>query len=206
MSPSARVRWLGNVYQEFEWSDLDFSGIHMLTVIHEPWFTSRRAWKFDPEAIKRALWNGLRGLNYWGMIEFAWFCNRSMAEYPGHPLIAPHFQGVVWDIDDRVLDTARRRFSGGLDGTHPLWCQRVTDLAGALSYAVKAPSYGYSAGRPRPGRTPVRWSRKLTLPLHYFFFSQLGELRFSDLTVAGGSGCEIFRALRAATRCRRGDH
>jgi hypothetical protein len=96
-------------------------------------------------AIARGLWAGLRGLNYIGMIEFAWFVDRSWRG--DELLIAPHFQGVVWDVSEPRLAAARRCFSGGLDGTVPLLCRRVDDLAGALSYAVKAPCYGYSAGR-----------------------------------------------------------
>jgi hypothetical protein len=106
------------------------------------------------------------------MIEFAWFADRSW--HDGERLIAPHFQGVVWDVSEPQLAAVRRCFSGGLDGTVPIWCRQVDNLAGALSYAIKAPCYGYSAGRPRPNRPPKRCSRWLSLALHYFFLTHLG--------------------------------
>jgi hypothetical protein len=56
------------------------------------------------------------------MIEFAWFADRGW--HDGERLIAPHFQGEVWEISEPRLAGARRRFSGGLDGTVPLWCRR----------------------------------------------------------------------------------
>ena len=132
------------------------------------------------------------------MIEFAWFADRSWRD--GERLIASHFQGVVWDVSEPRLPGARRRFSSGLDGTVPIWCRQVDNLAGALSYAVKAPCYGYSAGRPLPDRPPKRCSRRLSLALHYFFLTQLGGYSFPDLAVAGGRGVDVLRAARAATR------
>ena len=202
MNPAARVRWLQDVFTVFaesaDDSAVDFSDMRTLTVIDQRWFTTREQWDFDLDAIKRRLWAGLRGLNYFGMIEFAWFADRS---WQGNErLIAPHFQGVVWDISEPRLAAARRRFTGGLDGTVPLWCRQVDNLAGALSYAIKAPCYGYSAGRPLPDRPPKRRSRRLSLALHYFFLTQLGGYCFPDLAVAGGRGVDVLRAARAATR------
>jgi hypothetical protein len=198
MNPAARVLWLRNIFTAFEQSAVDLSDARTLTLIDQRWFTTREHWNFDLDAIKRRLWAGLRGLNYIGMIEFAWFVDRGWRG--DELLIAPHFQGVVWDVSEPRLAAARRRFSGGLDGTVPLWCRRVDDLAGALSYAVKAPCYGYSAGRPRPDRPPKRCSRRLTLAMHYFFFTRLGDYSFPALAVAGGRGVDVLRAARAATR------
>ena len=207
MNPAARVRWLQDVFTVFDDaaddSAIDLSDMRTLTVIDQRWFTTRKDWDFDLDAIKRRLWAGLRGLNYFGMIEFAWFADRGW--HDGERLIAPHFQGVVWDISEPRLAGARRRFSGGLDGTVPIWCRQVDNLAGALSYAVKAPCYGYSAGRPLPDQPPKRRSRRLSLALHYFFLTQLGLTQlggysFPDLTVAGGHGADVLRAARAATR------
>jgi hypothetical protein len=197
MNPAARVLWLQDIFTAFDAAAVDLSAARTLTVIDRRWFTTRKRWDFDVAAIKRVLWAGLRGLNYFGMLEFAWFADRT---WDGERLIAPHFQGVVWDITEPVLTGARRRFSDGLDGTYPLWCRQVDDLAGALSYAIKAPCYGYSAGRPRPDQRPLRRSRRLSLAQHYFFFVQLGGYRFPDLAVAGGRGVEVLRAARAAAR------
>ncbi|MCK5778778.1 MAG: hypothetical protein KAH11_08305 [Rhodospirillales bacterium] len=196
MHPGAATKWLLRLEDAFYDVVENPEDAGTVTAVHAPWNTNVKECSIDVDGIRRRIWQGLRGFNYIGLIEFAVFDN--VREGNGK-LLAPHFQGILWNVEITKDDASRayRTFDGGMDGTHGLWVEKLTNFFGALSYAVKLPAYGYRRIQCRDGSF-AHDTCKLYLSTHYRLFEHLRHLSLPQLTVAGGEGAAVLRAAKKA--------
>lgn len=165
---------------------LRLKDMHMFTVIEGKHETNNKDFQLDLEKIKRKYRLGLKGYNYIGMIELAYFKN---AEHDGGELIAPHFQGIMWgELTRKDKKALNKKFSGGRNQATGFYSRKVYNLAGAVSYMHKLPVYGYKLKKKGSYAHTAEYLKNARL---YFLYKQLKDLKFADMFVSGGEGVAL---------------
>jgi len=170
--------------------------------------------------IKERLRYGLRGLNYFAVVEPALYVNWRIGHHHGtaKQCISWHVHALVWGISKEKLQKRlrmlkRRGWYQKLErGLKPTSVKPVKPgrLPIAMAYIVKSPAFAYRVSvtglkNERPGtvqpryrqsKAPLRHGERLTL---YF---AMRDLYLDDLALAGGQGRPMLAAAKRLARPR----
>ncbi|RTL76105.1 MAG: hypothetical protein EKK36_05320 [Bradyrhizobiaceae bacterium] len=173
----------------------------------------------DLQSIKRKLVTELRGLNFIGMLEPAFYLNLQSGVNVQHPrCIYWHLHALVWDISYQqlrqiVTQLNRSGLYGSIaDGLDPVDVVRVRQmtLPAVVAYLLKPPVNGYRISKCDRTRNGVVVTDSDGVVLEWFRQSKaelrMGELvqlfyatrnvTLDQLLTSGGGGTEIARRIR----------
>lgn len=175
---------------------LDMSPM-MITLIDYRWDTSTAIARIMLLNIRRKVMRLLKGLDYFVNIEFAVHCD---IKRDGGYLITPHIHGIVWGRDiERRIAPIRGLFRGGMDNATGVNLQAAYDVAGAVTYMVKAPMCGYGRFERNNGKVE-RPIEQFSGPLRFRVFQLFRRFTFPDMAIAGGLGVTVLRDALQATK------
>ena len=161
--------------------------------------------------VDRMFW----GLNYFGVIEAAWYGNYDELSGFPRPHISWHCHAIVWGADREKLRAIKEEINQAEWGF--VWAQKPghymkisrSNLCSRLRYLLKAPMTEYrlikrkdQSGRgvakaPSHGRTKKRYMRPGAAVQLMMI---IGERPIDDFIIAGGEGAEMRERVLAKTR------
>jgi len=173
----------------------------------------------DLKSIKRKLVTGVRGMNFIGMLEPAFYLNLQSGVNIQHPrCIYWHLHALVWGVSYKQLREIVAELNGlGLyasiaDGLDPVDVARVrqTTLPAVVAYLLKPPVNGYRISKCDRTRNGVVVTDRDGVVLEWFRQSKaelrMGELiqlfhatrdvTLDQLLTSGGEGTVIARRIR----------
>jgi len=214
--PQARVLWAERLIYEFIAAEVK-GPIFTFTLILD-WFSGSTKLPNGLEAAKLLTMKSLvelvfknSGYSVLGHSEEAIFPKRENGDgYDCHA----HAQFLVWGKGKKSLGKLLEPIFPALqDGTYGYYGEEITRTpTHALSYATKAPAYGYSAW-PKASGGNRHSSAKLPSKGHFQFLHIAQRIVWPDLCIAVGDGVKIkdralktFKAKFPASTCRSADN
>lgn len=223
----ARITWGTLLIRElFEFfkikdSDNDPEGrVFFVTLADRSLITSAQPQKIDLEQFKRKLAARIRGLNYIGMIEPAYYYNAFDATgQKTPPSVSWHGHFLVWGISRRRLSRTIKKLNVKLAAVMPEfaaahWKQAESGKFGQkICYLAKSPRKEYSVGRytklKENGEPHYRHNSRAIRPgTRVKLFHLLRHMYLDRLSMAGGRGVQILQQIKSAAlrgyHCRYG--
>jgi hypothetical protein len=223
----ARIKWGTLLIRElFEFfkikdSDGDPEGrVFFVTLADRSLITSVQPQKIGLEQFKRKLAGRMRGLNYIGMIEPAYYYNAFDATgQKTSSLVSWHGHFLVWGISRRRLSRTIKKLNGKLTAVMPEfaaahWKQvEIGKFGQKICYLAKSPRKEYSVGKyrdPKKNGEPhyKHNSREIRPGTRVKLFHLLRHMYLDQLSMAGGRGVQILQRIKSAAlwgyRCRHG--
>ena len=218
---SARIKW-GRIFirEVFDFFAIPHNDIYpsepvfLVTLSDKSLVTSAEPQKMDLQRMKRKLAGRLRGFNYLGMIEPAYYNSiydddgdiaRAVASWHGHFL--------VWGIEQEVLAKHVKNLNGKFEAVMLNFAAahqkqiEYGQFGYTLWYIVKSPCKEYSVGRrSKPGEETGKSNfkhnkRDIRLGARVKMFHLMKPLYLDQLAMAGGEGREpLYRIKTAALR------
>jgi hypothetical protein len=184
--------------------------IFFVTVADKSLITTAEPRTIDVELFKRKLAGRLRGLNYIGMIEPAYYYNAF--DTVGHqtpPLVSWHGHFLVWGISRKRLSRKIKELNSKLEAV-------MLDFAAAhwkrvergkfgkkICYFAKSPCKEYSIGKyaeaGKDGEPRYKHnSREIRPGTRVKLFHLLEPMYLDHLSMAGGEGVAILQRVKSA--------
>lgn len=202
MNPYSHIPLVEVLLSTIESYAIPTTSMHMITVIEKNWETNSVKFEFNARKITKELRKGLKGLNYIGLIEFAYFRKKD--------LIAPHFHGLIWgELTKDREDQLNALFSGGRKGAKGFVAKKVYNLVGALAYCTKPLYHGYKMPQSDDEDSDTGYQRQtdyITLDKHYILYSHLEKYTYKELCVCGGKNGNSVKKRLFNTLNRIKDH
>jgi hypothetical protein len=160
------------------------------------------------ELFKRKLGGRLRGLNYIGMIEPAYYYNAFDSAGQKTPsLVSWHGHFLVWGISRKRLSRLINKLNCNLEAVMPdfaaaHWKQVERGKFGQkICYLAKSPCKEYSVGKytevGKDGEPHYKHnSREIRPGTRVKLFHLMEPLYLDQLTMAGGEGVEVLKRIK----------
>jgi hypothetical protein len=213
----ARMNWgtllIRELFEFFKIPDSDSDPeipIFLVTLADKSLITSTQAQKIDIEQFKRKLAARMRGLNYIGMIEPAYYYNAFDATgQKTSPLVSWHGHFLVWGISRRRLSRTIKKLNVKLAAVMPEfaaahWKQVESGKFGQkICYLAKSPRKEYSVGRytklKENGEPHYKHnSREIRPGTRVKLFRLMRSTYLDQLAMAGGKGVDILNRVKFA--------
>ena len=217
VNTKARITWgtllIRELFEFFkiEGADSDPEGrVFFVTLADRSLITSGQPQKIGLEQFKRKLAARMRGLNYIGMIEPAYYYNAFDATgQKTPPLVSWHGHFLVWGISRRRLSRAIKRLNVKLEAIMPdfaaaHWKQVERGKFGQkICYLAKSPCKEYSVGKyrdPKKNGEPhyKHNSRGIRPGTRVKLFHLLRHMYLDRLAMAGGRGVQILQRIKSS--------
>ncbi len=211
----ARINWgtllIRELFGYFKIPDTDSDPeipIFLVTLADKSLITSTQPQKIDIEQFKRKLAARMRGLNYVGMIEPAYYYNAFDATgQKTSPLVSWHGHFLVWGISRRRLSRTIKKLNVKLAAVMPEfaaahWKQVESGKLGQkICYLAKSPRKEYSVGRytklKENGEPHYKHnSREIRPGTRVKLFHLLRHMYLDRLAMAGGDGVKILQRIK----------
>ena len=211
----ARITWgtllIRELFEFFKIKDSDSDpegSVFFVTLADRSLITSAQPQQIGLEQFKRKLSARMRGLNYIGMIEPAYYYNAF--DENGHktsPLVSWHGHFLVWGISRRRLSHAIKRVNVKLEAIMPdfaaaHWKQvEIGKFGQKICYLAKSPRKEYSVGKyrdPKKNGEPhyKHNSREIRPGTRVKLFHLLRHMYLDRLAMAGGDGVKILQRIK----------
>lgn len=218
VNPYARIKW-GRIFirEVFRFFDMSDDQMHphelayFVTLVDGDLVTTAAPQKINVQGIRRKLGGRLRGINYIGMIEPAYYGNVFGIHGDGiKDLVSWHGHFLVWGLDQRkIADHVKGincRCHGimpYLDAAHQKQIE-YGQFGYKLWYIVKSPCKEYSIGKlskpdKRTGATKFRHNKRDIRPgTRVKLFYLMRPLYLDQLAMAGGKGRALLNCIKTA--------
>jgi len=182
--------------------------VFFVTLADKSLITTAEPQAIDIELFKRKLGGRLRGLNYIGMIEPAFYHNAfDIMSQQTPPLVSWHGHFLIWGIRRKRLSRIIRKLNSKLEAVMPdfaaaHWKQVERGKFGKkICYVAKSPCKEYSVGKyaeaGKEGEPRYKHnSREIRPGTRVKLFHLMEPLYFDQLTMAGGDGVEILNRMK----------
>ena len=215
VNTKARIKWgtllIRELFGYFKIPDTDSDPeitIFLVTLADKSLITSTQPQKIDIEQFKRKLAARMRGLNYLGMIEPAYYYNAFDATgQKTSPLVSWHGHFLVWGISRRRLSRTIKKLNVKLAAVMPEfaaahWKQVESGKFGQkICYLAKSPRKEYSVGRytklKENGEPHYKHNNREIRPgTRVKLFHLLRHMYLDRLAMAGGDGVKILQRIK----------
>ena len=190
MNPASRLSWLKGAVTGFETLKPD-APFFAITVVKKAWDRTTRDDGNGVAEVKEKIKGILSDLkaSSFGHVETAVFPKKVTA---GAYHSAPHGQIIVWGVELLDLRAALKpSFPPLEDGTLGYMVKPITTkFFTTLSYATKAPAYGYSAW-PMEGGDKRHEPMAITQRGHHQLLKQFADTTWLDVNIATGEGIKV---------------
>jgi hypothetical protein len=192
--------------------------VFLVTLVDKSLITTAQPQQIDLAQFKRKLAARMRGLNYIGMIEPAFYYNAFDENgQKTSPLASWHGHFLVWGISRRRLSRAIKRVNVKLeavmsDFAAAHWKQvEIGKFGQKICYLAKSPCKEYSVGKyrdPKNNGEPhyKHNSREIRPGTRAKLLHLLRYMYLDQLSMAGGRGVQILQRIKSAAlrgyRCR----
>ncbi len=215
VNTKARIKWGTLLIRElFEFFNIPKTAsepqtpVFFVTLADSLLITTAESQKIDLELFKRKLAARLRGLDYIGMIEPAYYYNSfDTAGQKTPDLVSWHGHFLVWRINRKRLSRIVKKVNCKLKAVMPEfaaahWKQVERGKFGQkICYLAKSPRKEYSVGEykvcKQNGEPHYKHNRRDIRPgTRAKLFHLLRHLYLDQLAMAGGHGCELLRKIK----------
>jgi hypothetical protein len=217
VNTKARIQWGTSLIRElfgfFQIPDLDSDPdipVFLVTLADKSLITTAEPQKIDVELFKRKLGGRMRGLNYIGMIEPAFYYNAfDVIGQQTPPLVSWHGHFLVWSISRKPLSRIIKKLNCKLEAVMPDFAaahwKRVErgKFGKKICYIAKSPCKEYSVGKYtelgtnsephcKHNRRDIRPGTRVKL------FHLMRTMYLDQLTMAGGGGVDILKRIKSS--------
>jgi hypothetical protein len=216
VNASARIKWgrifIREVFGFFAIPDNEIypsEPAFLVTLSDKSLVTSAEPQKIDLQRMRRKLGGRLRGLNYIGMIEPAYYNNI----YDDHGrnikgMVSWHGHFLVWGIEQKILAKHVKKLNNRFKAIMPNFAAadqkqiEYGQFGYKLWYIVKSPCKEYSVGkRSKPDKKTgvIRFKhnkRDIRLGARVKLLHLMKPLYLDQLAMGGGEGKELFNRIK----------
>lgn len=217
VNTKARIKWGTLLIRElFDYFKIPITesdpkvGVFFVTLANKSLITSTQPQQIDLELFKRKLAARMRGLNYIGMIEPAFYYNAFDAtEQKTTPLVSWHGHFLVWGISRRRLSRTIKKLNAKMEAIMPDFAAahwkrvEISKFGQKICYLTKSPRKEYSVGKytaPRENGAPhyKHNSREIRPGTRLKLFHLLRHMYLDKQTMAGGDGVKILQQTKSS--------
>jgi hypothetical protein len=215
VNAKARIQWgtslIRELFEFFEVPDTETDPeipVFLVTLADKSLITTAEPQQIDIELFKRKLGGRLRGLNYIGMIEPAFYYNGfDMMGQQTPPLVSWHGHFLVWGISRKWLSRMIKKLNSKLEAVMPdfaaaHWKQVERGKFGKkICYLAKSPRKEYSVGKytktGKDGEPRYKHNKRDIRPgTRVKLFYLMESLYLDQMTMAGSEGVAILNKLK----------
>jgi hypothetical protein len=217
VNTKARIQWgtsiIGELFEFFEITDTEGDPeipVFFVTLADKSLITSAQPQNIDVQLFKRKLGGRMRGLNYIGMIEPAYYYNGFDEEdEKTPPFISWHGHFLVWGISRKRLSRMIKKLNSKLEAVMPDFAaahwKRVArgKFGKKICYIAKSPCKEYSVGKyakvGKDGEPNYKHNKRDIRPgTRVKLFHLMQSMYLDQLTMAGGDGVEILNRIKSS--------
>jgi hypothetical protein len=215
VNTKARIQWgtslIRELFEFFKIPDTESDPeipIFLVTLADKSLITTAEPQTIDAELFKRKLGGRMRGLNYIGMIEPAFYYNAfDVIGQQTPPLVSWHGHFLVWGTSRKRLSRIIKKLNCKLEAVMPDFAaahwKRVErgKFGKKICYLAKSPSKEYSVGKySEPGKDGEPHykhnSREIRPGTRVRLFDLMQSMYLDHLTMAGGEAVKILKRLK----------
>ena len=217
VNTKARIKWgtllIRELFEHFEIPNNESEPelrVFLVTLADKSMVTSAQPQTIDVELFRRKLAARMRGLNYIGMIEPAYYYNTFDENVQQtSPLVSWHGHFLVWAIKRKRLSRTIKRLNEKMEAVMPDFAaahwKRVErgKFGKKICYLAKSPRKEYSVGKfnkPKENGDPhYKHNRRDIRPgTRVKLFHLMRYMYLDQLSMAGGQGVQILQRIKSA--------